>query len=271
MKLPRFQVGSGSAPGYYHWRGYRNNQDAVFVGASDHGLVALVSDGCSQGAHSEVGAQLMSRFIVHRTLHMLACNQDDRLWDLNDQADRRLFLDTLQRASEHYLNSVICGLGGDRIQTIQSLFLFTILGAVVTPTLSFVFGQGDGVYQINDDYTAIDENNQPHYLGYKMLPKDMLNIEQEKMVFHEHASIATKSLRFLVLGTDGADVLQVRAQEKLKDGTSIGGLQQFAKENRYVEQHTAINRRLNVINVINRKVHDDTSLIVIKREGEENE
>jgi hypothetical protein len=221
-------------------------------------MVAVVCDGCSQGAHSEVGAQLMSRFILHKALQLLR----RRPWDLSRDHERNKYLRLLLKDSNTYLDNVITGLAGDRLQTVQSMFLFTVLGAVITPEISFVFSQGDGVYQINQSYTSIDENNRPNYLGYALLPE----VTSYTPEFTQRALIATEQLDLLILASDGADVLQARAGESLKDGSEVGLLRQFAEQQRYLMQQTAISRRLNVINVLNRKGYDDTSIVVIKRE-----
>ncbi len=57
MELP-FQIAAGSVTGQRHLAARRNNQDAFAWWSGRDGLVAVVCDGCSGGAHSEVGAKL---------------------------------------------------------------------------------------------------------------------------------------------------------------------------------------------------------------------
>jgi len=266
MTMPDWQIGAGTAPGFHHWRAYRNNQDAVVVNSRENALVATVCDGCSQGACSEVGAQLMARFFSQRAMTMIQANENNRFWFLAEAADRQVFLNTLLCSGEHYLDSLITGLQGDRTSQIQSMFLFTVLALIITPVVSFVFGMGDGVFQINNDYREIDEHNTPLYFGYRLLPSGLLDLDRDSLVFREHAALPTRQVNTVILASDGALALQQRAGEVLKGGGSVGPLTQFESEARYTRHKNAINRRLNVLNLINRKSHDDMSVVVVKRE-----
>jgi len=271
MSARAYRIGVGSAPGFQHWRAYRNNQDAAVVVQSEQGIIGVVTDGCSQGAHSEVGAQLMARFIAQRAMQMLRCSEADQLWRLQQPLDRRLFLAALQGAAEQYLDTLIEGLAGDKIASIQSLFLFTVLGVVITSSISFVFGLGDGVYQLNGNYFAIDQDNKPLYLGYRLLPEGVLTLDKAMLRFREYRYIATEQLRSVILGSDGADIFRLRAEEYLKSNDIVGSLDQFRNITRFTQQANAINKRLNVVNLLNRKGHDDTTLIVIRREDDSHE
>lgn len=259
MTTSRFKVNSGSAPGYLHWRAYRNNQDALALQSNEQSIVAVICDGCSQGEYSEVGAQLMSRFIAKKLLDLV----QSKTWNFHQARERQQLLRLLHAECEFFLDKVLVNLGDDRTNMVHTMFLFTVLAAVITPELTFVFGQGDGVFQLNQHYYCIDENNCPNYLGYALISE--LDGQEKFSEFTERASIPTDQLELLILASDGADVLQKRSSEALKGGGEVGALQQFAENERYLLQHTAISRRLNVINVLNKKGYDDTSLILIKR------
>ena len=68
----RFFATCGSVTGREHARLGRNNQDGVALAARDGLLVAVVTDGCSSGKWSEVGARLAARWLVEWTPHYLA-------------------------------------------------------------------------------------------------------------------------------------------------------------------------------------------------------
>jgi len=67
---PAFQIAGGSVPGRRHRMAGRNNQDAFAWAARDGALVAVVSDGCGSGTHSEVGAQIGARLVVRAALRL---------------------------------------------------------------------------------------------------------------------------------------------------------------------------------------------------------
>ncbi len=268
MISQQFSIALGSAPGYRHWKGYRNNQDAAFVAERAEGLAAVVCDGCSAGSHSEVGAQLMCRFLAERALDLLSGNALSPSWDLTLVADRADFLVTLRRAALAFMRQTLGHLGGDTVRNTQDLMLFTVVGAILTDEVSFVFTLGDGIYSVNGHYRAIDEQDRPSYLAYALLDPAWLGGQAPSLQFVERAAVATTALQDLKLGTDGVTALDRRAEEPLADGTLQGGIAQF-DDARYARLQTALQKRLIVIGPKSRRAHDDLTLIAIRRKEQD--
>ena len=97
-------MAAGSAIGREHRRLGRNNQDAWACAVGPGLLVAAVADGCSSGAHTEVGARL--------AVHWMAAALP-ALWR---QADGRLSADLASQAAERlvdYFRAVAAPLVGE--------------------------------------------------------------------------------------------------------------------------------------------------------------
>lgn len=140
----------GSVCGREHLRLGRNNQDAV-AGCSLKGVTAVcVADGCSEGAFSEVGARLISRFVAWR-----AC----------ELADPAAVVDALVA----WLRSFSLG---DAF--VQEQLLSTFLCAVARDGVVTVFGIGDGVFSIDGVRTELEAgpDNAPPYAAYRLLEID---------------------------------------------------------------------------------------------------
>jgi len=164
-------VALASVTGREHLRLGRNNQDAV-AGCSRDGVVALcVSDGCSEGAFSEVGARLISRFVALRACELV---------------EPVAVVDALVA----WLRSFSLG---DAFVAEQ--LLATFLCAVARDGVVTVFGIGDGVFSIDGVRRELDAgpDNAPPYVAYRLLGMDA------PLVVH-HVGAATR----VAIATDGA-------------------------------------------------------------------
>lgn len=264
MILDQFSVAAGSVPGFRHWKAYRNNQDGISVSTSEHSIAAFVCDGCSQGLHSEVGANLMARFFSRRAISLLDENRVLKRWNLADPDDRQSFHEQLRQDALSYMRRVIAGIDDNPTESIRDFFLFTVVGAVVTTEMAFVFTLGDGIYQVNGDYTDIDEDNLPTYIGYALLDADTLKDFDRRLTFEERQALPSCGLENLKIGSDGIEVLNRRADEVLKDETPQCGIDQFNAP-RYTNARTAVQKRLTVIGLLNKRGTDDMSLVTIQR------
>ena len=74
MTTQIFEIAQGTVTGREHRREGRNNQDASHVSRTVHTLAAIVCDGCSSAPHSEVGAQLASRFLTQHLTTLATAN-----------------------------------------------------------------------------------------------------------------------------------------------------------------------------------------------------
>jgi hypothetical protein len=81
-------------------------------------------------------------------------------------------------------------------------FLFTILGAVVTPREVVIFSAGDGLFAVNGSLHRIGPfpGNAPPYLGYALLGGSTPSFTVEHRC-------ATTDLHTLLIATDGAEPL----------------------------------------------------------------
>ena len=176
----RFFATCGSVTGREHARLGRNNQDGVALAARDGLLVAVVTDGCSSGKWSEVGARLAARWLAEWTPHYLAratgAGRESDLRDLTTGLLRYLVV-TGSRLSANEKSWMA---------TLQDYFLFTFLVAVVTPAETLVFGIGDGVFSVNGRITIVDPgpDNAPPYVAYNLATRALPAILRVAPIVH---------------------------------------------------------------------------------------
>jgi hypothetical protein len=282
--LGAIEIAGGSITGRDHLgRGSlvvgRNNQDAFGWRrlAGDAGIAAFVCDGCSAGRWSEVGARLGVRL----ALRSLERRQAALL------ALEHLALDEARAAVPGVLSGLrddvlddLAGLaealGGDRAETVRDLFLFTMLGAVVTRSFAAVFSLGDGVWAIDGALRRLGPfaDNAPPYLGHALLAG-----EGATPPFSVEAFVPTRELSSILIASDGASDLAAAATELVPGRDEpVGPLSQFWDDDRYLRNPDAIRRRLALINaqVPSRGaageprwrgglLPDDTTLVVLRR------
>ena len=69
----KFEIAGGTVLGREHLRLGKNNQDAfAFKVVDDYAIMAIVCDGCSAGAHTEVGAKLGASIAIESLFSNLA-------------------------------------------------------------------------------------------------------------------------------------------------------------------------------------------------------
>ncbi len=150
--------------------------------------------------------------------------------------------------------------------TLQDYFLFTFRVAVVTPDETLVFGIGDGVFSVNGRITIVDPgpDNAPPYVAYNLTALPTF----PRVAPIVHCRLPTTALRSLIIATDGASELITRRSRPLADGTTVGGLEPFETEPRYVRNPSLLHKRLVVIGDRHRSLFDDTTLVLIRRKEE---
>lgn len=262
MSALPFDVAAASVQGREHARAGRNNQDALCVRASEHGLVAVVADGCGSQPCSELGAQLGVRRVVQAALTRLA---------EGERVDEAGFLPGLREDVLCLLSELRGELGRDTLGD----FLFTVVGAVVTPSHTLVFSAGDGVWSLNGEVHPLGPfpGNAPPYLAYALLRGDETPLA-------ERALVPTQDVHALMLGTDGVADLAKLADTRLPEREeSVGPLSQYWTDDRYFTNPDALRRRLAMLNresvradfAAHRLVRtpgllpDDTTLVVLRR------
>lgn len=181
-----FDTALGTVIGGAHRRAGRNGQDGGLIARRDSRLVAVVTDGCGSARQSEVGAKLGARIVAQAVLARSGSPLD---WT-RIAAD---VVDQLIRVAEPFAAEPCA---------VADAFLFTILGAVVTPRETVIFSAGDGLFAINGTTHPIGPypGNAPPYLGYALLGASSPG-------FTIRYEGATAGIETLLIATDGAEPL----------------------------------------------------------------
>ncbi len=254
----RYCVSAGSVLGREHARTGRNNQDGVAVRVGEEGLVAVVTDGCSAGRYSEVGARLGAAYLAE---HGMRCLRR------GDHADEDLPSELCAGLLD-YLRALVDPLGSDaaRSATVQDFLLFGFLCLIIDGERALLFGIGDGVYSLDGVTTVLDPgpDNAPRYLAYGLLDRSALAGPRPSTSASVHLRASSQALRSIVLGTDGLVDLLAPAPP-LRDGQPQGDLGQFERELPISRNPSLVQKRLVVIGELNRRLRDDTTLVVVRR------
>lgn len=262
LSLP-FDVAAATVIGREHARAGRNNQDAFWARASEHGLAAVVADGCGSGAQSELGACLGARRVVEGALALLG---------LQVPVDSPEFLQRLGADVLCFLQAVSGELGE---RAIGEALLFTVVGAVVTPEHTLVFSAGDGVWALNGEVHRLGPfpGNAPPYLAYGLLKRGAVSLMTNTLR-------PTAEVDSLLLGTDGAaDLADLAGARVPERDEPVGPLAQFWSDERYFHNPDALRRRLSLLNRESVRadfpaqrlvrvpglLSDDTTLVVLRR------
>lgn len=265
-----FELAAGSIRGRNHGLTGRNNQDAWCSLISEQSMIAVVCDGCGSAPHSEVGAKLGAWLTVAILAQVLIQNQ----WQSPDA-----WLSTVQVELLAQFQTVVKAMGGDWRQTLHDYFLFTIVGAVLTPTEAMVFSLGDGAIWVNDQLTQLGPfpGNAPPYLAYSLTDLESFSLPLSFQVQHR---LPLEQVQSIAIGSDGTLDLAAAADRCLPGKTeTVGGIDQFWQDDRYFTNPDALRRRLALINREVTKpdwqarqlvrqsglLPDDTTLVVMRR------
>lgn len=217
-----YEWAAGSVIGTEHQRISKNNQDAFLVQMVGDALVGVVADGCGSCPQSEVGAWLG----VELTAQAIAA------W-LPQPIDANFCRQLRQQIIE----------GLPQALPPMKYYLFTLLGFVMLPEETFIFGCGDGVFVINETVTRWEfENNAPPYLIY---PDESINLITQ---------LATANIQSLLIGTDG---LNYWLQQQ--------SLATFWTDSRYFKNPDHVRRSLTIAKQKTAQLKDDTTLIVVRQ------
>lgn len=160
MDTISFKTAAAAVSGARHRRAERNGQDAVCVLVDGGAAVAVVCDGCSSGAGSEVGARLGARWFAQLVIDGLRTGSvmERGLWD----HARGQLVERLQPL-----------VGGTVIdaERVREVALFTVVAAAVTRDGAAVFAIGDGAYAVDGTLRVLGPfpDNEPPYLAYDLL------------------------------------------------------------------------------------------------------
>jgi Protein phosphatase 2C len=247
--LHEFLARGGTVVGVDHRRALRNNQDGLAFACGGGWHVVAVTDGCSSGRASEVGARLGAAYLAARTLDLAP-----RARDVDDAAA------SVGAATLAWLDGLAASFGeARRKDAIADMLLFTFLVAAIGPERAVVFGVGDGVVSLNGVTLALDPgpDNAPPYLAYGLLGRAPAPTV--------HVDVPACDVRTLAVATDGAVELLARARELLEGGAPQRGLDQFEEDVVYLRNPSLLQKRLVVIGERHGRLHDDTTIGLLRR------
>lgn len=270
MLSERFFIAKGTVIGYKHRDAGKNNQDGVCVCGDEENLLAVVSDGCSSSANSEVGAKLISKYVAEEGLRLLKSYPD---------LPKQVLIKRLEKLTIGFFEDFVNKFGNP-YKVVDEMLLATVMGLMMNNDSAVVFSSGDGMFSLNGDIFEIDENNLPSYLGYKIIPGSY-EIEEDKINFVIRKEISTEEIKSLIIATDGAKDLEEKADFAIRvlgREEIVGGLNQFEAE-RYKKNPSLVQKRLFQLNreriaidwtkreteKFGGVLSDDTTIVLIKR------
>ncbi|MDD4975500.1 MAG: protein phosphatase 2C domain-containing protein [Bacteriovorax sp.] len=271
--LVEYQFSGGSIIGTKHRQTNTNNQDSYFIEVQDDISVVLVSDGCSGCRFSEVGSKIGVRLVANSIL-----SQTKRWLRFGNNLSHPSFWKHVKNDVLAYIRTLSNQMGESVFDIVNSYFLFTIIGAVVSSNETIFFSLGDGVVIINGGVYQIGpfKNNAPPYLAYPLLDVTFSDEEPNFLDFNIVEKIPTEEMKSFLIGTDGVNDLMVSADLTLAGKSDlVGPVSQFWEEDFYFKNPEGINRRLNLINrdfvhiekdgskfIERGRLPDDTTLVV---------
>lgn len=262
MNANEFQLAGGTVTGRDHRLVFKNNQDAYAITAC-HGLtIAVVADGCSGGAKSEVGAQLGVRLLTEQIARMYT-------------ATGTLNWPRLEQHLVAQLDSLAVSLGGEYRRVVEEYLLFTLVGAVITDTELTFFACGDGTIIINGARLALGPypGNMPPYIAYRLLTNE-LRIDPQQVRLAPVAIRPVETVESFLIGTDGIDDIAAHAECRMPGlDKLVGDPSQFWTEDRYFRGNPdLVSRQLRMmardfplVQPEHGRLHDDTTLVVGRR------
>jgi hypothetical protein len=248
---PKWTLLGGTVTGGEHRRALKNNQDGLALSREGAWCAAVVTDGCSSGRSSEVGARLGAAWLAQAITR--AAPRASSASGLAEEIAEGL---------ASWLRGLVAPFPEERhAALVAEMLLFSFLAAVVGPERAIVFGIGDGVVARDGVTTALPSgpDNAPPYAAYALI-----GAPQTPIV---HVDVPCDEVRSLLVATDGALDLERRAEELLKDGLPQGGLDPFATDAGYAKNPSLVQKRLTVIGEVNGRLPDDTTIAVIRRGG----
>jgi Protein phosphatase 2C len=235
-----FALAAGSVAGRHHARAGRNNQDAFASFQTEAGLTAVVRDGCSSGAHSEVGARLGAALIARSMARDLGL------------ADPRVIAERARECTLAHLEALAAAMSGEGrgspgfLAAVGDHFLFTVVGFAITERRAFAFALGDGVLAVDGGTEVLGPypENQPPYLGYALCPG-----HERASGFEIRPLPPPAEITSLLAGTDGASELD---------------LSPFLADERVLRNSDMV-RRLLWQQSKERALDDDATLVLVRR------
>jgi len=238
----RFTAAAGSVTGREHRRAERDGQDGHAVVVTPDVVAAIVTDGCSSGARSEIGARLgagwLAALVEQRFGHGVRDAEHAVTLARAVTAELLVRLGLLARSLDA---------AGDVVAArIDESLLFGFLAAVVTPAVTIVFGVGDGIVVVDGLVTSIDPgpDNAPPYVAYGLL-------DPARAVPVVHFVGPTADVSVVAVATDGLAPI-------------APSLASLASDPRYAANPSLLRKRLVVLSD-GGTFSDDATVAVVRR------
>lgn len=261
-----FSVVQGTVTGAEHLRLGRGNQDGVATGATADALAVAVTDGCSEGRYSEVGARLAAEWLAAAA---------PAKWRAARERPEP-FVRSLSRGLAGLVHDVAGRFGPRPVRdVVAELFLFTFIVAVVGRERAAIVGVGDGVYMVDGRITVLDAgpDNAPSYIAYDVVGAS------HAVAPRVHYVGPASDFDSLLIATDGAadlrtmptpaeaglDCVDHRWKLDAADGPFFV-LDHFASFPKYRRNKSLVHKRLQVMGRYGR-LPDDTTVAAIFRKA----
>lgn len=242
-----FLAVAGSVTGRDHRRAERDGQDGHAVVVNDDVVAAIVTDGCSSGRASEIGARVGAAWLAALVEQCFrggagGGNVDAEAAAANVTRELLVRLELLARSFDPA--------GDVSAARVDQALLFGFLAAVVTPVATIVFGVGDGIVVVDGRVTSIDPGpeNAPPYVAYGLLGGSHACIEPRI-----HFVGATADVEVIAVATDGAAPL-----------TADASLAALVADPRYAKNASLLRKRLVVLSDRG-TFSDDATIAVVRR------
>jgi len=236
-----FVAAAGSVTGRDHRRAERDGQDGHAVVVTDALIAVVVTDGCSSGRSSEIGARLGAAWLAtlieqHFGATAIATSSATaRVTHVVRELLARL--EVLARSLD--------AAGDVKPVRVDEALLFGFLAVVVTPETTLVFGIGDGIVLAGGELTTLDPGplNAPPYVAYGLLGAPL-----EPRI---HFTGPTAQLELVAVATDGLVPLGAELAE-------------LAADPRYAKNPSLLRKRLIVLSD-HGTFSDDATVAVVRR------
>ncbi len=284
QKIPHYTSVAGSVPGTSHIARMKNNQDAMRLYTDDEIIIAVVSDGCSASNekntphYNEVGSQILTNLCIKTILTYVKHYGYEALkwqyfWD-------RVTSDILAQ-----VKTIATSMNDDFAAIARTYFQATLMGYIITPEKTIVFGCGDGMYAINGDIkiiTPVAEGNYPPYIIYSLIGSSVYSFNDNAIRLQQFDEIDTSQLEHICIGTDGiVDLMNAESKNIPGQTSQIGPLKNIWTEKTYITNPFWLQNRLSLYNTVKIKrdgdnivthkglLPDDTTLIVTIKNKEQ--
>lgn len=191
--MTEVHVHGGSVIGRDHLLMGKNRQDTyalseIAIGEQTVHL-GILADGCGSTPTSEVGANLLVRYMSLQLGRNLAAGKTAEV------AIAELFGQT-----KRYIRRLVKNIAGNSVEErgkiLHEYFLATIIGFVTEGEDVLVFVSGDGTIFFGDYHLAIDEDNKPSYLAYSL-------VDDQLVSSFKVYRLALESYHKVAIATDG--------------------------------------------------------------------